>query len=308
MRMQSASLISTALGNLASTQSPILRQKILNLQLHQNPLRYGILDSVKNSITSLILRSTAIPKINTCPKQTIILTQPSREDVIFDEQVQDFDIYTTICHNDFRCEDASLRSDQRSEVSHGDEYVAAIGLQLTGHDTSIFETEPTTWDLLEKHTRYPLSDPVSPDLCETRELRDGSPYHHDFSDVAMASDNHDLIREHNDEMGAGCTVLNQDVMYPLSFDPGPMDSEDYTWDNETDNDIEAVEDDFFEISSHTNIRRETTCTPDLMHDVENAYAPGRGWIDDDAIISQNWHSVNSMGPASVAVLGIQSFY
>lgn len=68
--MRLAPLVSSALSNLASTQSPILRQKVLDFQLRHAIQPHGVREAIQLPITSLILRSTTVPKITIHGRRT----------------------------------------------------------------------------------------------------------------------------------------------------------------------------------------------------------------------------------------------
>lgn len=293
--MQSASLISSALSNLASTQSPILRQKVLNLQQHQNPQPYTILDTVKRPITSLILRSTAIPKVNTYAKKTAVHNNYNTSIGLHlsDDDISPY-LSTGILAKDLQQEPSD--SEDIFEDDHNRDMYTHTMDHYRPDDSRLVAEQDWAGCL--------LPESVSDELCDTQELQGGYCYCYDLNDVAITFDDYDLNSDPSDERGTDSTIFNQDVMYPLSYDPATLGGEGNVWGNEVDNDIETVEEDF-EIPSHSDINGETTCTPDFEYRIDNTCAPARGWIlDDDLQTSQNWHMMYSAGPDTVPELGI----
>lgn len=148
-RMQSASLISSALGNWASTQSPILRQKIRDFPLHPIPQPQSVIEAMKNSVTSLILRSTPVPKIAMHAKKTTARIETPREETDPGGQAQDFDESFTPCYDDFENDDVNTYYRPREDDS-----VPLNEMQWSDNGFWVPEPRPTAWDPTGGHIGY----------------------------------------------------------------------------------------------------------------------------------------------------------
>lgn len=163
-RMQLAPLISSALSNLTSIQSPILRQKVLDLQLQQITQPHEILEAVQRPITSLILRSTAVPSIAVHGKRIKDVTKPPRVGMIVDDQVHGSDGTLTSCYESVT-DDIDICDQWISKEVHEDGSNALSDSQ-SDDNIATFDLGSVAWDPIGDHSSCVESDSELRDLDE----------------------------------------------------------------------------------------------------------------------------------------------
>lgn len=145
-RLQSGPIIASALSNLASTQSPLLRQKVLDLQLRQIPQTPGVPDSLQRSIASLILRSATIAKANTLIRKTRTPTESTREGLGPEERAHMTGPSITPHRDPLLDDDVEIYGHWKRSGSYDQNFVSSNDIGwLDGHPP-IFDAEPMKWD------------------------------------------------------------------------------------------------------------------------------------------------------------------